>query len=132
MILQKFFAPLYIFFLTKNVTTFPFFPKKRNASLLTEKILMPIVSQIFLKLLPFILLSSSYHPLFNPQEEMSKKRIEIKKRDAVIIDKQKTVQNEIGGIVDEHDDRVIYKRRRTESTNDRVKGIYLNVYYFKK
>ena len=128
MILQKFFAPLYIFFLTKNVTTFPFFPKKRNASLLTEKILMPIVSQIFLKLLPFILLSSSYHPLFNPQEEMSKKRIEIKKRDAVIIDKQKTVQNEIGGIVDEHDDRVIYKRRRTESTNDRVKGIYLNVY----
>jgi hypothetical protein len=133
MILQKIFAPLYIFFLTKNVTTFPFFPKKRNASLLTEKILMPIVSQIFLKLLPFILLSSSYHPLFNPQEEMSKKRIEIKKSDAVIIDKQKrTVQNEIGGIVDEHDDRVIHKRRRTESTDDRVKGIYLNVYYFKK
>jgi len=64
---------------------------------------------------------------------MSKKRIEIKKSDAVIIDKQKrTVQNEIGGIVDEHDDRVIHKRRRTESTDDRVKGIYLNVYYFKK
>lgn len=64
---------------------------------------------------------------------MSKKRIEIKKSNAVIIDKQKrTVQNEIGGIVDEHDDRVIYKRRRTESTDDRVKGIYLNVYYFKK
>ena len=103
---------------------------------------MPIVLQVFLKLLPFILLSSSYHPLFNPQEEMSKKRIEIKKRDAVIIDKQKrTEQNDkFGGkqdwkeqTDDEYDDRVIYKRRRTEpELTDRVKGIYLNVYYFKK
>ena len=119
MILQKFFAPLYIFFLTKNVTTFPFFPKKRNASLLTEKILMPIVSQIFLKLLPFILLSSSYHPLFNPREAMSKKRIEVKKKNAVIvIDKQKRTEqnNRFGGkqdwkeqTDDEHDDKVIYK-----------------------
>ena len=73
---------------------------------------------------------------------MSKKRIEVKKKDAVVvIDKQKrTEQNDrFGGkqdwkeqTDDEHDDRVIYKRRRTEpEPTDRMKGIYLNVYYFK-
>ena len=39
--------------------------------------------------------------------------------DGIVIDKRKT------------DDRVVYKRKKIELTDD-IEGIYLNVYYFEK